>query len=257
MTGTTVAATRQPGEPSLGVDPAARTVWYSWTAPASGTVQVGAYASDSGGGLAIGIYAGSSLGNLIPVATGSGEALFYALAGTTYKIAIAGPDGLEAAFSLALIGPPPPPTTDTAHTARLPNGSCQVRVTGIAGQSFVVQTSSDSRSWVTIHTDTLVGNYLDFVDTTASAFRQRFYRVLSFEAAFDYQPFILLAPSFQPTGFSLHLAGMAGQPFRLQLSASCLDWSDLTGGILVNETFDFTDQDAPKFNSRFYRALKQ
>jgi hypothetical protein len=36
-----------------------------------------------------------------------------------------------------------------------------------------------------------------------------------------------------------------------------MDWSDLTSGILVNQVFDFTDPNAPQFNSRFYRAIKQ
>jgi hypothetical protein len=257
IAGTTAAASRELGEPSHGVGPAARTVWYSWTAAASGTVQVAATASGSSA-LAVGVYAGSLLWNLIQLSVGSGETSFYAVAGTTYRIAVAGPDGLEAGFSLALKASPPPPTIDASHTTRLSNGSYQVRVAGVLGQSFVVQASSDSRNWVTIRTDTLLGNYLDFLDSAAAAFQQRFYRVLPLDEAFNYRPFILLAPSLQADAeFSLHLAGMPGQPFRLQTSTNLLDWSDLTGGILANERFDFTDQDAPKFPRRFYRALKQ
>jgi hypothetical protein len=50
---------------------------------------------------------------------------------------------------------------------------------------------------------------------------------------------------------------MSGQPFRVQVTTNFMDWSDLTSGILVNQVFDFTDPNAPQFNSRFYRAIKQ
>ena len=257
VTGTTVKATCEPGELIYGVDPSARTVWYSWTAPASGDVQV---VVDTGGPdyLDLGIYAGSSLWHLTSVASSYGVVSFYALAGTTYKIEVDGPNGLGIDFSLSLNGPPSPPSIDLTHTVRLANGSCQIRVTGVTGQSFVLQASSDSQHWVTIRTDTLLGSYMDIIDTTAAKFPQRVYRVLPLDAVLNYQPFALSAPGFQPdAGFGLHLTGMAGQPFRLQVSTNLLDWSDLTGGVIVNDTFDFNDSAAPNFNRRFYRAFKQ
>jgi hypothetical protein len=180
---------------------------------------------------------------------------WYALAGTTYKIALAGPSGWATDFSLALSGPPPLPRV---VASRLSNGSYQLLVTGVVGQSFIVQASSDSVKWVTIRTDTLLGTSLGFIDTTAAGFRQRFYRIQPLDTEFNFQPFTFLTPSFHlDSGFNLHLAGMAGQPFRVQVSTNFLDWSDLTSGILANETFNFTDQDAPVFSARFYRAVKQ
>jgi hypothetical protein len=255
--GTTVAATREPGEPSHGTDSAARTVWYSWTAPASGTVALGT--SDAANtDLALGVYAGDVLWNLIPVTTSFDSAEFYALAGTTYQIAVAGPGGLETAFDLTLNAPPPPPSIDPTNTVRLLNGTYQVRVTGVLGQSFIVQASSNSRDWVTIRTDTLLGSYLDFIDTAAAHYPRRFYRVLSLDATFGQPPFRIVAPgSATYAGFSLRIAGMSGQPFRLQASTNLLDWIELTSGILVNDAFDFTDGDTARFDRRFYRALKQ
>jgi hypothetical protein len=261
ISGTTVNATREPGEPSHRTDAAARTVWYSWTAPVSGTVQLETMETSEyalAPALALGIYAGSSLWNLIPVTTGFSSVAFYALAGTTYQIAIAGPSGLETGFDLTLNAPPPPPSLDPTNTVRLRNGTYRVRVTGVLGQSFVVQASSNSRDWATIRTDTLLGPYLDFIDTTASRYGQRFYRVLPLDAAFDQRPFRIMASSPDThAGFPLRLAGISGQPFRLQASTNLLDWIELTSGILVNETFDFTDGDTTRFDRRFYRALKQ
>jgi len=257
ITGTTVSATREPGEPGHGTDAAARTVWYSWTAPASGTVQL--ETSDGGNpDLALGIYAGSSLWNLIPVTTGFSSAAFYALAGTTYQVAVAGPSGLETDFDLTLNAPPPPPSLDPTNTVRLANGTYRIRVTGVLGQSFIVQASSNSRDWVSMRTDTLLGPYLDFINTTAARYGQRFYRVLPLDAAFDQRPFRIVASSPQTyAAFSLRVTGMSGQPFRLQASTNLLDWIELTSGLLVNEAFDFTDGDTARFDRRFYRALKQ
>ena len=168
-----------------------------------------------------------------------------------------GQNGLSADFTLTVDGQPPDPSIDPSHTVRLSNGNYQVRVTGVAGQSFIVQASSDSVHWITIRTDTLLANYLDFVDSTAVGHPQRYYRVLSLNTELNSMPLTLLTPTSQADGFFLHVAGTAGQPFRIQVSTNLLDWFDLTGGILRNETFDFSDPDAHRFNWRFYRTWKQ
>jgi hypothetical protein len=254
ITGTTVGATNEPGEPSSGSDPAARTVWYSWTAAASGNAEVTALANDYSD-LNVGVYAGSSLWTLIPVMTGSGQVSFYALAGITYKIVVAGPNGSAMDFSLELDGSPPPPTL---IATRQSNGSYQIQVTGVVGQSFIVQASTNSVNWVTVRTDTLIGTSLNFTDTTAAGSLPRYYRILPLDTQLNDEPFVVLPPSIEPNaGFTLHLAGVSGQPFRVQVTTNFMDWSDLTNGILVNEVFDFTDPNAPQFSSRFYRAIKQ
>jgi hypothetical protein len=254
ITGTIAGATSQLGEPSFRADPAAKTVWYSWTAVASGTVLVSASAYNSSD-LAMGVYVGSSMWTLIPVTAGSDQISFYALAGTTYRIVVGTTNVSATGFSLALNGPPPPPKL---VATRQSNGSYQIQVTGVVGQSFVIQTSVDSVNWVNLQTDTLIGTNLNFTETAATGSQQQNFRLLPLDAQVNAQPFVLLPPSVEPNaGFTLHLAGMSGQPFRVQVTTNLLDWNDLTGGILVNDFFDFTDPDAPRFPSRFYRAFKQ
>lgn len=81
-------ATRETGEPEHG-GPGDASVWYSWTAPGSGTANVSACA---GRLVLLGVYSGESLDTLTPV--GSQEypcqASLSASAGTTYWIAIDG-----------------------------------------------------------------------------------------------------------------------------------------------------------------------
>jgi hypothetical protein len=253
ITGTTVGATSELGDPSSGDDPTDVTVWYSWTAAASGNVQVSVAANNSSS-LNVGIYAGSSLWTLIPVAAGTDQISFYALAGTTYKIMVSGPSGSATEFSLALNGPPPPPSL---VFTRQPNGTYRIQVAGIVGQSFTVQDSSDSVNWVTIRTDTLQGSYLDFVVAADEGQAAQFYRLLLLDDLLNSLPFELFAPGSQPGVFRFSLTGSAGQPFRIQTSTNFLDWIDLTSGVLADQPFDYTDLDAVRFQSRFYRAYKQ
>jgi len=253
-TGTTAGATSQLGEPLFGADPAARTVWYSWTAVVSGTVQVSASVYNSSD-LKIGAFAGSSIWTLIPVAAGSDQISFYALAGITYKIVVGDTNLSATGFSLALNGSPPPPRL---IATRQSNGSYQIQVTGVVGQSFVIQTSLDSANWASLRTDTLIGTNLNFTETAEAGSLQQYFRLLPLDAQDNAQPFVLLPPSVQPgAGFTLHLAGISGQPFRVQVTTNLLDWNDLTSGILVNDFFDFTDPDSANFSSRFYRAFPQ
>lgn len=96
-------ATKEAGEPAHAGDPGGASVWFSWTAPATGTATVNAV----GGVLQplIGAYTGDSVGALTPVA--STPAFPPALnvpivAGATYRFAVDG--RFDAAASLASMG---------------------------------------------------------------------------------------------------------------------------------------------------------
>jgi len=93
-------ATKEASEPAHGGNQGGASVWYSWTAPVSGKARVvamsGAFGTQLGEqdeGL-LGVYTGSSLGELIPVGVLSElsrpEVSLQASAGTTYRIAVDG-----------------------------------------------------------------------------------------------------------------------------------------------------------------------
>jgi hypothetical protein len=84
-------ATKEFGEPAHASDQGGASVWYSWTAPASGEASVVAVS----GALeaVLGVYIGTSLSELTPVATPtsfSGEVDVQVTAGTAYRIAVDG-----------------------------------------------------------------------------------------------------------------------------------------------------------------------
>jgi hypothetical protein len=100
-------ATQQSGEPDHAGDAGGSSVWFKWTAPRSGVVSVDTCGSDLD--TVLGVYTGSSLGALTPVAgndDGSGSCApqsklaFTAVANTTYRIAVDGKGGAQGPLEL-------------------------------------------------------------------------------------------------------------------------------------------------------------
>jgi outer membrane protein assembly factor BamB/subtilisin family serine protease len=99
--GANINASRQSLEPKILGNPGGHSLWYAWTAPVSGTVQVSGYSYDFVP--EVGVYTGDSFSNLAAVTTSAGSALagttadiseclctISATAGTTYLIAVDG-----------------------------------------------------------------------------------------------------------------------------------------------------------------------
>ena len=112
--GVNVNASRQAGEPVILGSGGGHSLWYSWTAPSGGTVQVSGYAYDLVPKVAV--YSGTSLTNLQQLASAQGSAAsgtyatasgclctFTASAGATYMIAVDGAtSGDVGAFTLTV-----------------------------------------------------------------------------------------------------------------------------------------------------------
>jgi hypothetical protein len=180
--GTTVAATREPGEPLDASNSILRTVWYSWTAPSTGDAAVSE--SSPASPFDIGVYTGSQLTNLTTVSLGLGSVSFYAYAGTTYQIDMASSTGSGTSFQLYLSGAPLPPAFDPGRSRRLADGGFQLSLSGVRGQSFVIQASTNLLEWETIDVDTLPGASFDFVDTHSARLPRRFYRIVPLDSLY-------------------------------------------------------------------------
>jgi hypothetical protein len=117
VNGTNVEATKEIGEPShLGFTSATTTVWYTWTAPSSGTFTMSLCGStfDS----LIAVYTGSTLTGLTQRAAGDdscgvqSRVTFLATAATIYNIAVAGYAATTGAVTLTIESGPAPPAND-------------------------------------------------------------------------------------------------------------------------------------------------
>lgn len=108
VSGSSADASKESGEPNHVQNAGGKSVWWSWTAPESGTVTVSTEGSDFDTILAV--YTGNSLGNLSLVgenddATGdvrTSAVTFSANQGTAYAIAVDGYDGVGGNVQLSI-----------------------------------------------------------------------------------------------------------------------------------------------------------
>lgn len=125
--GSNLWATAEAGEPAGISSPALASVWYRWTAPQSGVVSVRTCGSNFDTTLAV--YVGPGFGALRPIAAnddrcGAGSALrFFAVAGTTYSIAVDGHRGVQRSIELKLRSLIPPSNDDFADALDIGSGS--------------------------------------------------------------------------------------------------------------------------------------
>lgn len=111
VSGTSVGATKQSGEPNHAGLSGGTSVWYRWTAPSSGTVSLSTSGSNFDTILAV--YTGGVISSLSPVASNddasgglTSAVSFAATAGVTYQIAV---DGYSAASGSVVLGWSPTP----------------------------------------------------------------------------------------------------------------------------------------------------
>jgi Ca2+-binding RTX toxin-like protein len=106
VTGTNVDSSGEPGEPSHGGSIPDRTVWWAWTAPASGEITIDTIGSNFD--TTLGVYTGSAVNSLSTIASNDdtidliSQVTFTATAGTTYQIAVDGFFGSEGSIDLNL-----------------------------------------------------------------------------------------------------------------------------------------------------------
>jgi len=106
--GTNIGATQQAGEPNAANVSGGRSVWWTWTAPASGTVAISTMGSDFD--TTLGVYTGSAVNALTRIAANDDQSLLLGIltsrvswtasAGTTYRILVDGYHGATGHISL-------------------------------------------------------------------------------------------------------------------------------------------------------------
>ena len=127
-TGSNIGATREFGEPFITANIGGHSVWWTWTAPASGSVTIDT--SGSSFDTLLGVFTGGSVSTLTPVAanddasnsTLTSSVTFTAVAGTKYAIAVDGYNGASGIINLHLaqIGAP---SNDNLLTPKLLTGN--------------------------------------------------------------------------------------------------------------------------------------
>lgn len=155
----TVGATKQVGEPNHAGNPGGASVWFSWTASRSGSVQISACNANFPTLLAA--YTGFSLSSLTEMASsdapnpgcplismGHGAIAFNTEAGAVYRIAVDGYGGAWGPFHLELKSSPERLKAPPARTkAKRPNTTIKrKRILGGAGRATFLLASTEPRS---------------------------------------------------------------------------------------------------------------
>jgi hypothetical protein len=166
-------ATHQAGEPVFS-DSAGKTVWWSWTAPVSGTVSIDLSGSDYS--FPVTIFTGTTLAGLQMVAENSGGVSFEAIAGQTYQIAVSDLGGLTGAIDLKLQAPIV--ELPLLRAARIVFDTTQLSYAVSVGQIILFQRSNDGANWQNVQERTALRNTIQFSVRTTPAGNGPYYRAV-------------------------------------------------------------------------------
>jgi hypothetical protein len=174
-------ATKELAEPNHAGTPGGKSLWWTWTAPASGPVTL--TTADSDFRTALAVYTGGGLTNLVAVATnlaavGTNTAVvnFAAAGGTAYHIAVDGYNGAAGTAVLHLSLATQTVQLGQPHWAE--DGLFHFTISSMAGLQLQVEASTNLVSWAPIATVTNVTGLLDFADPVAPTHRTRYYRTV-------------------------------------------------------------------------------
>jgi hypothetical protein len=180
VTGANPTASRQPAEPFHGFGFGWHSVWWSWTAPHSGSFTLSTAGSSFD--TLLGIYRGGALDTLAAVAGNDDTAglvasrvRFDAVAGEIYSIAVDGSGEATGNIVLTLTANPP---TSFGLLNRTGEGVVEFQITGEAGRTNVVEASTNLVDWIPLGSVLNVNGRISFTDLTATNYNQRFYRAV-------------------------------------------------------------------------------
>jgi len=172
-TGFNAGATHEAGEPYVAGS-YGKSVWWSWTAPVSGTVSIDLGGSDHS--FPIGVFVGTSLANLNFIAAGSGSVSFDAVQGRTYQLAVNDASGLTGAIKLKLQAP-----VVGLPLARTPVRSGNVALlsfTAASRQIVLLQSSNDGSTWKNVRTAMARQTTVNFLAKPAPTNHGPYYRAI-------------------------------------------------------------------------------
>ena len=113
--------------------------------------------------------------------TGSSSSLMASNAGT-YLVIVSNIAGfmISSNATLTLTNPPPPPQPGVFQSITVqPNGTVHLGLSGTAGDSYTLNVSTNLVTWMPLATFTMTNGAVQYLDSTASNFPVRFYRLVS------------------------------------------------------------------------------
>ena len=263
--GTNLRATKESGEPTISGNGGGASIWYQWTAPASGSATFDTIGSSFG--TLLGVYTGTSVGSLTLVGGDQGSAgggqsrvIFTAASGATYRIAVDGVNGSMGNVVLNWIQPTKPVFTTQ------PQGQSVIAGNGVTFTSFAIGTPTPTYQWqfngtnitgatFSSYTNADVttndaGNYVCVASNTAGSTNSDVAGLTVYNAA---TPTLSLF-TYTNDQFQFFVNGITNYNYAVQASTNLATTNWIS--ILTNPVpFTFTDTVASNYPIRFYRAL--
>jgi uncharacterized repeat protein (TIGR02543 family) len=160
----TTYASRENGEPEIAGNKGGHSLWWTWTAPAIGTVTINTAGSSTSFNTLLGVYTGTALTNLTVVTNSDGEKLgsgvayvsFNVSEGTQYDITLDGYNGQSGTADFTFtFTPPPPPTvaiTSPKNGADVTNSTVLVQGTAsdkiaVASVYYQLDNANGTNAW--------------------------------------------------------------------------------------------------------------
>jgi len=284
--GSILGAAKETGEPHHGGEVGGRSVWWQWTASASGLVEIHTFGSSFD--TLLGVYTGSATGSLTMIAENddmvsdiafASRVLFNAVAGQAYHIAVDGAKTNRTAGSVVLtITQPPAPPVITVQPARqmplhVTNSTARIGVT-VSGAAPLfkyqwlfngspIPNATNASHVLGLPSRTKSGNYSltitnDFGSVTSST-----------ASVWVQVPQHLRPPQRLPDGriqlrFSDPDGTLSSDPSRFEVhhtfnpSGPTTVWVTNTGGITINDgLFLYEDQTSGSVPRRTYRIIEK
>jgi hypothetical protein len=187
--GSTVGATAQSGEP-LHADGGNNSVWWTWTAPTLGTMEISTFGSSFDTVLAV--YTGTAVGSLAKVAanddsaaggTSTSRVVFDAAKGTVYRIAVAGYGGETGAVTLSWQFAAANAAKFTGASFKASSSSMHVAFKAKKGFSYQVQRCQTlGGTWTTVKTITAgAAGTIETDVSMPSSWKSGFVRIVTVE----------------------------------------------------------------------------
>jgi subtilisin family serine protease len=191
--GYNIGASREAGEPNHASGYGDQSVWWSWTAPASGNASVTTWGSSFD--TTLGVYTGNSVAGLTLIVDNDDEffpvvrtskAIFAATAGITYHFAVDGfqyyfsngfdyyPAGTDAGLILLSVSLDGKSRLDDLNQRQ--DGFYQFNLLGDSGRWYTIESSGDLKHWTSIGDVFMNTISTLFTDTNSPAVSNQFYR---------------------------------------------------------------------------------
>jgi hypothetical protein len=250
-------ATREPGEPYHAGTAGGKSLWWTWTAPVSGPVEITTAGTDFRNALAV--YTGSSVSNLTCVAsnlaevtTNTSQVTFNASAGTAYRIAV---DGYSGASGTVVVNLSMPDAIVLINPERQTNGLFRFTVISQAGRTLRIDATTNFLTWIAIATVTNATGTLEVVDPQSAGFLCRFYRAVAVDTNLP-ESLLLASPHWLVGGeYSFTIIGTMGRVVRIEATTHFTNWTTISTVTNLAGSVEFVDPAATNFSSRFYRAV--